>query len=188
MSKALLHCQRADGFWNVSLHSPATYGGPEMTGTALFLYGMSWGIRHGLLAAASYRPACDKAWRALMTCVHSDGFLGWNQGTGKDPSAGQPLSYDKMPDFEDYGTGCWLLGATEYARMMQPELNACLPFVLPEAISTHCTVPVSVPWRLHLSMVYKAMRPTNCPISLPNGCAPCCSPSARRRPTAWRWT
>lgn len=133
MSKALLRCQRADGFWNVSLHSPATYGGPEMTGTALFLYGMSWGIRHGLLAAAGYRPACDKAWRALVTCVHPDGFLGWNQGTGKDPSAGQPLSYDKMPDFEDYGTGCWLLGATEYARMMQPELNACLPFVLPEA-------------------------------------------------------
>ena len=94
---------------------------------------MSWGIRHGLLAAADYRPACDKAWRALMTCVHPDGFLGWNQGTGKDPSAGQPLSYDKMPDFEDYGTGCWLLGATEYARMMQPALNACLPFVLPEA-------------------------------------------------------
>ena len=119
MSKALLNCQRADGFWNVSLVSPATYGGPEMTGTALFLYGMSWGINHGILDAATYRSACDKVWHALKTCVHANGFLGWNQGTGKDPSAGQPLSYDKVPDFEDYGTGCWLLGATEYYRLYQ---------------------------------------------------------------------
>lgn len=118
MSGGLLKCQREDGFWNVSLVSPATYGGPEMTGTALFLYGMSWGIRHGLLDAAAYRPACDRAWRAIRSCVHANGFLAWNQGTGKDPSAGQPLSYYKVPDFEDYGTGCWLLGATEYRKLV----------------------------------------------------------------------
>lgn len=117
MSEALLKCQRTDGFWNVSLVSPATYGGPEMTGTALFLYGMSWGIRHGLLKSSQYRPACDRAWSALRLCVHPNGFLAWNQGTGKDPSAGQPLSYFKVPDFEDYGTGCWLLGATEYYKL-----------------------------------------------------------------------
>ena len=118
MSKALLKCQREDGFWNVSLMSPVTYGGPEMTGTSLFLYGMSWGILHGYLDAKTYRPACDKAWKAIRSCVHDSGFLGWNQGTGKDPSAGQPLSYTKVPDFEDYGTGCWLLGATEYYKLI----------------------------------------------------------------------
>ncbi len=117
MSEALLNCQHDDGFWGVSLVSPTTYAGPEMTGTALFLYGMSWGIQQGLLKAKKYRPACDRAWQALTKCVHSDGFLGWNQGTGKDPSAGQPLSYDKVPDFEDYGTGCFLLGATEYYKL-----------------------------------------------------------------------
>ena len=119
MSKALLKCQRTDGFWNVSLLSPKTYGGPETSGTALFLYGMAWGIQQGLLPAASYRPACDRAWRALASAVHEDGFIGYVQGTGKEPKDGQPVTYDKIPDFEDYGTGCFLLGATEYAKLIK---------------------------------------------------------------------
>ena len=119
MSTGILKCQREDGFWNVSLVSPTTFGGKELTGTALFLYGMSWGIQKGFLKAKLYRPAADKAWNALeKDCVHTDGFLGWVQGTGKEPSAGQPLSYTKVPDFEDYGTGCFLLGATEYYKLL----------------------------------------------------------------------
>ena len=117
MSKALLECQHDDGFWHVSLVSDAEYPGPEMTGTALFLYGMSWGILHGLLKDAQYHPACDKAWQALKSCLHKDGFLGWNQGTGKEPSAGQPVTFTSVPDFEDYGTGCYLLGLSEYYKL-----------------------------------------------------------------------
>ena len=121
MSAALKACQRQeDGLWNPSLVSFADYGGKEMTGTALFLYGMSWGIQKGLLKAADYKPVCDKAWEGIVRdCVHPDGFLGWAQGTGKDPSAGQPLSYTKVPDFEDYGTGCFLLGGTEYYKLVK---------------------------------------------------------------------
>ena len=118
MSKALLECQHDDGFWHASLVSDADYPGPEMTGTALFLYGMAWGIQHGLLKDAQYRPACDKAWQALKSCLHKDGFLGWNQGTGKDPSAGQPVTFTSVPDFEDYGTGCYLLGLSEYYKLL----------------------------------------------------------------------
>ena len=119
MSEGLLKCQREDGFWNPSLVS-TNYAMPETSGTALFLYGMAWGIQQGYLKAKDYRPACDKAWSAMVkTAVHRDGFLGWMQGTGKDPSAGQPLSYDKVPDFEDYGTGCFLLGAVEYYKLLK---------------------------------------------------------------------
>lgn len=118
MSAGLLKCQHKDGFWHASLVSDVDYPDPEMTGTALFLYGMSWGIQKGLLKEQIYRPACDKAWKALESCVHADGFLGWNQGTGKDPSAGQPVTFTKMPDFEDYGTGCFLLGLTEYYKLL----------------------------------------------------------------------
>ncbi len=120
MSEALLQCQREDGLWNPSLVSPVTYGGKELTGTALFLYGMSWGINNGILKAKKYKGACDRAWQAMVRdCVHPDGFLGYVQGTGKDPSAGQPLSYTKVPDFEDYGTGCFLLGAAEYYKLLK---------------------------------------------------------------------
>ncbi|MBO4463737.1 MAG: glycoside hydrolase family 88 protein [Prevotella sp.] len=119
MSKALLKCQREDGFWNPSLVS-TNYAMPETSGTSLFLYGMAWGVRQGYLKADVYGPACEKAWSAMVrVAVHLDGFLGWMQGTGKDPSAGQPLSYDKVPDFEDYGTGCFLLGATEYYKLLK---------------------------------------------------------------------
>lgn len=118
MSAALLKCQREDGFWNPSLTS-TNYAMKETSGTALFLYGMAWGIRKGLLKAKVYRSVCDRAWTAMENdAVHHDGFLGWMQGTGKDPSAGQPLSYDRVPDFEDYGTGCFLLGAAEYYKLL----------------------------------------------------------------------
>lgn len=117
MSKGLLSCQHPDGFWHASLVSDADYPNPEMTGTALFLYGMAWGIQQGLLPADKYRDACDKAWQALKSCLHNDGFLGWNQGTGKDPSAGQPVTFTSVPDFEDYGTGCYLLGLSEYYKL-----------------------------------------------------------------------
>ena len=119
MSEALLKCQHEDGFWHASLVSDADYPTPEMTGTALFLYGMAWGIQQGLLKEKVYRPACDKAWSALKSCLHKDGFLGWNQGTGKDPSAGQPVTFTSVPDFEDYGTGCYLLGLTEDYNLLK---------------------------------------------------------------------
>ena len=120
MSEALLKCQREDGLWNPSLVSPVTYGGKELTGTALFLYGMSWGITHKILKAKNYQGACDRAWNAMVRdCLHPDGFLGYVQGTGKDPSAGQPVTYTKVPDFEDYGLGCFLLGAAEYYKLLK---------------------------------------------------------------------
>lgn len=117
MTYSLAAAQRTDGYWNASLVS-TNYAGPEMTGTALFLYGMAWGIRNGILPATTYRPICDKAWKAIAACVHKNGFIGYNQGTGADPSTGQPVTFTSVPDFEDYGTGCWLLGASEYFKLI----------------------------------------------------------------------
>ena len=118
MMRALPPLQRSDGFWNVSLHDPTNFGGKELTGTALFIYGMAWGINHGLLDGKTYRPIITKAWNAMATdCVHPDGFLGYVQGTGKEPKDGQPVTYDSKPDFEDYGLGCFLLAGTELYKM-----------------------------------------------------------------------
>ena len=66
MSEALKNCQRPeDGLWNPSLVSYADFGGKEMSGTALFLYGMAWGIQKGYLKSTIYKPVCDKAWEGL---------------------------------------------------------------------------------------------------------------------------
>ena len=56
MSEALRAVQRSDGFWNVSLFDPTHFGGQELTGTALFTYGMAWGVRTGVLSSATYGP------------------------------------------------------------------------------------------------------------------------------------
>ncbi len=119
MSKALKKCQRKDGFWNVSMHDESNFGGKEATGTSLFVYGLAWGIRKGILDADEYMPMLQKAWGALVTeCVHPNGFLGYVQGTGKEPKDGQPVTYDSMPDFEDYGIGCFLLAGSEMYKIL----------------------------------------------------------------------
>ena len=118
MMKALPRLQRPDGYWNVSLHDPTHFGGKELSGTALFTYGMAWGVRQGLLDKAKYQPLITKAWNAMATeCVHPDGALGYVQGTGKEPKDGQPVSYTSKPDFEDYGLGCFLLAGSEVYKL-----------------------------------------------------------------------
>lgn len=120
MSKALLKVQREDGFWNVSLHDPGNFGGPETSGTAFFVYGMAWGINQGYLNKARYMPAVVKAWEAMCkTALHPNGFLGYVQGTGKEPSSSQPVGYDTRPDFEDYGLGAFLLAGSEMYRLSE---------------------------------------------------------------------
>lgn len=118
MCAALLPLQRADGYWNVSLNDPNHFGGKEVSGTSLFIYGFAWGINNGILEKKTYKTAIAKAWKAMVKeAVHPNGKLGYVQGTGKEPKDGQPVGFDKTPDFEDYGLGCFLLAGTEIYKM-----------------------------------------------------------------------
>lgn len=118
MCAALLPLQRTDGYWNVSLNDPGHFGGKEVSGTSLFIYGFAWGINNGILDKQTYKPAIAKAWNAMSKeAVHPNGKLGYVQGTGKEPKDGQPVNYDSTPDFEDYGLGCFLLAGTEIYKM-----------------------------------------------------------------------
>ena len=118
IAAGLVPLQREDGFWNVSLHDPTQFGGKETTGTALFTYGFAWGINNGILDKKTYQPVIVKAWNAMVKdAVHPNGFLGYVQGTGKEPKDGQPVTYTSMPDFEDYGLGCFLLAGSEVYKL-----------------------------------------------------------------------
>ena len=121
MVKALIPLQRADGFWNASLRDSTHFGGKELSGTALFTYGIAWGIRQGYLDKKTFLPVVIRSWTAMTTdALHANGMLGYVQGTGKEPKDGQPLSYDKIPDFEDYGLGCLLLAGSEVYQIVPP--------------------------------------------------------------------
>jgi unsaturated rhamnogalacturonyl hydrolase len=118
MVDALVACQRKDGFWNVSLHDSSHFGGKEVTGTALFVYGIAWGINKGTLSKKKYLPVVMKAWTGLVNeSVHPNGFLGFVQGTGKEPKDSQPVGYDNVPNFEDFGLGCFLLAGSEVYKL-----------------------------------------------------------------------
>lgn len=120
MSKALAKVQREDGFWNVSLHDPTHFGGKETSGTAMFAYGMAWGINNGILNEKKYKPIVIKAWNAIIKeSIQPNGFLGYVQGTGKEPKDGQPVNVEHMPDFEDYTLGAVLLAGSEIYKMKE---------------------------------------------------------------------
>ncbi|HEY5407177.1 MAG TPA: glycoside hydrolase family 88 protein [Ginsengibacter sp.] len=114
---AIVPLQRNDGYWNVSLHDSTHFGGKELTGTSLFTYGMAWGINSGVISRKKFLPLVIKAWNAMEQSVHPNGFLGYVQGTGKEPKDSQPVGYDDVPDFEDFGLGCFLLGASEVYQL-----------------------------------------------------------------------
>jgi unsaturated rhamnogalacturonyl hydrolase len=118
MTHSLLNLQRPDGFWNVSLTDSTDYGGKELTGTALFTYGLAWGIRNNILDKKKTGPSVSRAWNALLAdCVHPDGQLGYVQSTGKEPKDGQPVRFDTVPNFEDFGLGCFLLAGSEIYKL-----------------------------------------------------------------------
>jgi len=118
MCEALLKVQREDGMWNVSLHDPDHYGGKEVSGTSFFLYGMAWCVNKGLLDAEKFKPAIYHGWNTMVKeCLHPNGFLGFVQGTGKEPKDQQPVTHTSMPDFEDYGLGAFLLAGCEISKL-----------------------------------------------------------------------
>src|SRR5438552_366534 len=115
MAAKLATIQRSDGFWNVNLGNPNDFAGPETTGTAMFTYALTWGINHGILPAATYRPVVEKAWTGMVTkAVQSSGLLGFCQGTGQRPSDAQPVTKRSVTAV---GVGAFLLAGSQLAGL-----------------------------------------------------------------------
>ncbi len=115
MAAKLITLQQSDGFWYANLLNPSQYPTPETSGTAGFTYGLAWGINAGVLDSATYLSAVIKAWNGMVaTAVHSNGFLGYVQGSGTQPSSSQPVTYNSTADF---GVGLFLQAGNEVAKL-----------------------------------------------------------------------
>jgi hypothetical protein len=115
MAAKLLTLQQSNGFWCANLLNPSQYPTPETSGTAGFTYGLAWGIDAGALDAATYLPAVTKAWNGMVaTAVHTNGFLGYVQGVGSQPSSSQPTTYNSTADF---GVGLFLQAGYQVAKL-----------------------------------------------------------------------
>ncbi len=115
---ATMNLQREDGYWNVSLTDAKHFGGKELTGTALITYAMAWGLSNNIIDKTTFTPIVAKAMNGLIKeSVAADGFLSWAQGEAKEPADNQPLTKQKAPKNEFLGAGCFLLAASEVAKI-----------------------------------------------------------------------
>lgn len=141
LSDGLSRVVREDGVWNPNLGDPNDCSGKEMTGTGGFLYGMSLGVRLGLLDAEKYVPIIQKAYDTITKeCIYSNGLLGYCQPVGWQPDGyggEEAMKYSTNA----FGVGLMLMGLSQYMMLcsdyQQPTLSTpCLEFDADKAIYT----------------------------------------------------
>ena len=109
--------QAPDGMWRQVVDEPGSYR--ETSVTAMTLTAMARGIRLGWLDE-SYRPAVDRAWRALLAHVADDGALvDVCIGTGAGPTRRHYLDRPAVNGADDRGGAMALGAALEYHHLLQ---------------------------------------------------------------------
>lgn len=117
------------GLWHASLLDPKAFPAPEVSGSALFIYAMAWGIHHGILDRATYLPVVQAGWRGLLPHVYADGRVGDIQQTGAEPAYYLPSSS------YTYGVGAFLLAASELKQMAVAEGRSSASTPVPAAVA-----------------------------------------------------
>ncbi len=105
--------QSPDGYWHASLLDPASYPSPETSATGFIVYALAYGVNHGLLDKAAFRPVIEKGWKALAMAVEEDGKLGYVQPIGADP---RKVTREMT---EVYGVGAFLMAGCEICEMIE---------------------------------------------------------------------
>jgi rhamnogalacturonyl hydrolase YesR len=111
MSERVASLQQPDGLWTSALLDPTDYPQPEISGSALMLFAITYGVNEHLLDAKQFRLVIQNAWRGMLHHVYADGRLGDIQQTGAEPAFYLPSSS------YNYGVGGYLLAASELKRM-----------------------------------------------------------------------
>ena len=111
MSDRVASLQGPHGLWHAGMLDPKTYPLPEVSGSALFVYAMAYGVNRGHLDEKKFRPVIAKAWAGILKHVYADGRLGGIQQTGAEPAFYRPTS-----SF-NYGVGGFMLAAAELKNM-----------------------------------------------------------------------
>ncbi len=112
MCTRLSAIQTEGGYWGQSLLDTKFYPQKESSGTAFFIHGMAWGVNNGLLPKDQFMPIIKKGWDFLTEAIHTDGTFGYVQEVGDSPT---DVSFD---DSESYGSGAFLLAATEIYKLI----------------------------------------------------------------------
>jgi rhamnogalacturonyl hydrolase YesR len=139
MADKILSLQQPDGLWRASLLDPDDFPMPEASGSAMFTYGLAWGVNQGLLDRATYEPAVRKAWAALVGCVDADGKL-----THVQPAGDRPMEF-ATDSTAPYGGGVFLLAGSEVYRIAVLEWKRGDSNGLLKYAHDHLTIKVTNP-------------------------------------------
>ena len=119
MAKAVAACQQPEGYWTRSLLDKEQAPGRETSGTALFTYGLFWGINNGILERSVYLSVAEKAWKYLSTvALQPDGRVGYIQPIGEKAIPGQVVDVNS---YYNFGVGVFLLAACERVRFLRED-------------------------------------------------------------------
>ncbi|MEP7351711.1 MAG: glycoside hydrolase family 88 protein [Acidobacteriota bacterium] len=108
--------QDADGMWHEIIDNPGSY--QELSATMMIATCMQRGIRRGWIDAKEYQPYVDRAWKATLIRVGSDGSLiDVAESTNKQPTYEDYLNRTAISGKDERGGGMALFFATEMAGL-----------------------------------------------------------------------
>jgi rhamnogalacturonyl hydrolase YesR len=107
IASRLASLQSEDGLWRPALLDPKANSIPEVSGSALFIYGLAWGVNHSVLDRKKYLPVVQAGWNGLLSHIYADGRLGSIQPVASEPGGFRPSSSYV------YGVGAFLLAGSE---------------------------------------------------------------------------
>lgn len=114
LATRVMELQQADGLWRADLNDAARFPEAETSGSAFFVYGLAFGINHGLLDREKTLPHVTKGWAALNRHILPNGLLGAAQKTGDQPVV------TKLSDTGPYATGAYILAGLEMMDLNAP--------------------------------------------------------------------
>ncbi len=102
LSDRIIQLQGKDGYWHSYLFDETK---------AKIVYALAYGVNEGLLDKATFMPAIEKGWKALVKAVEKNGKLGYVQPIGADP---KKVTREMT---EVYGVGAFLLAGNQIYKM-----------------------------------------------------------------------
>lgn len=121
LAARVVELQPADGLWRSSMLDTVRHRDGDTSGSALFCYGLAWGINAGLLDHAAFAPATLRAWDALCAHVQRDGRLIHAQPVGH-----RPFRFD-LDTAEVYASGSLLLAGEQILQLVTAPAARRLP-------------------------------------------------------------
>jgi rhamnogalacturonyl hydrolase YesR len=112
----LARFQDSAGLWHQVIDEPASYA--EFTATAMIGIAMLRGVRNGWLDARTYQPRIDRAWKAVLARIASNGdLIDVCESTNKQATLKDYLHREAILGRDIRGGGMALIFTTELAGL-----------------------------------------------------------------------